>query len=131
MNQLRARRPSDPTKHAHDARRDIATPRELAAQSAARSLAPLEGDDYTERFDVARAGVALWMLEQASGSMTVTVTPAQLIDALRLAPFGDSGLERVDNAIASLVSLGVVEIIERAPHDRYDRRDRITVMVRE
>jgi hypothetical protein len=133
MNQLRTRprRPVDPTKYGPDARRDIVTPRELAAQSAAMALTPLEGDDYTERYDVARLAVAIGMLAAKAQSLTVTLTPLQMVEVLGLEWWGDTGMERVDNALASLVSLGVVEILARESHAVYERRDKITVMVRE
>jgi hypothetical protein len=119
------------SKHPHDARREIDTDKERRAKAAAMALTPLEGDDYTERFDVARLAVAIGMLAARAQSLTVTLTPLQMVEVLGLEWWGDTGMERVDNALASLVSLGVVEILARESHAVYERRDKITVMVRE
>ena len=75
--------------------------------------------------------MAIGMLAARAQSLTVTLTPLQMVEVLGLQWFGDTGMERVDNALASLVSLGVVEILARESHAVYERRDRITVMVRE
>lgn len=94
---------------------ETTTPAELRAQSEARSLAPLEGDELTLQRDVARIAVLLGYYGCAVGSRVVRLTMRDVCTVLGMPILGTAGVERIDNAIAQLVSLGVVEIVDRVP----------------